>query len=57
MSDTHSFLIAVFAIVSVAIAGIHINEYIAGPKVSECSITFKDAGGNKHQFIGRGQVY
>ena len=57
MSDTHSFLIAVFAIISVAIAGIKIMEYIAGPRVSECSITFKDSGGNKHQFIGLGEVY
>jgi hypothetical protein len=57
MSDDQAFLIAVFAIVSVAIAGIHVNEYIAGPKVSECSITFKDSVGNKHQFIGRGYVY
>ena len=57
MSDDQSFIIAVFAIICVAIAGIHINEYIAGPKVSACSITFKDGQGNKHTYIGSGEVW
>jgi hypothetical protein len=57
MTDTQSFLLAVSLIICVTIAGTRIIDWIHGPKVAACTITFSDATGNRHQFIGSGEVY
>lgn len=57
MSDTQVFLTAVFIIVLCAIGGVRIVEWIQGPKVQQCSVTIKDFNGNKHTFIGKGEVW
>lgn len=57
MSDTQSFLIAVSLIICVALAGTRIIDWIQGPKVQACTITFSDAAGNRHQFVGKGEVW
>lgn len=57
MTDTQSFLIAVALIMCVTIAGTRIIDWIQGPKVQACTITFSDATGNRHQFVGQGIVY
>jgi len=57
MSDTASFLIAVSLIICVTFAGTRIIDWIRGPKVAACTITFSDASGNRHQFIGKGEVW
>jgi hypothetical protein len=57
MSDTQSFLVAVVCILWAAIAGIQVIDWIQGPKVQACTITFSDATGNRHQFVGQGIVY
>jgi len=57
MSDTGSFLIAVSLIICVTLAGTRIIDFVVGPKVAACTITFSDATGNRHQFIGKGEVW
>jgi hypothetical protein len=57
MSDTGSFLIAVSLIICVALAGTRIVDFVKGPTVQACSITFSDATGNRHVFIGQGEVW
>ena len=57
MTDTQTFIIAVAAIMCVALASTRIIDWIQGPKVQACTITFSDAGGNRHQFIGQGDVW
>lgn len=55
-SDGWSFIMAVAIIILCAIGAIRIIDWIAGPKVEACSITFSDATGNRHTFIGEGEV-
>jgi hypothetical protein len=57
MSDTGSFLLAVAVIMCVALSATRVIDFVKGPQVRECSITFSDAGGNRHQFIGKGEVW
>jgi hypothetical protein len=57
MSDTQTFLIAVAAIMCVAMSATRIVDFVVGPKVQACTITFSDAGGNRHQFVGQGKVW
>lgn len=57
MSDTQSFLIAVAVIMCVALAGTRIIDWTMPAKVQACTITFSDATGNRHQFIGQGIAY
>lgn len=57
MSDTKSFLIAVSIIMCVALAGTRIIDWVSGPKVQACTITFSDGVGNRHEFVGQGIVY
>jgi hypothetical protein len=57
MTDTPSFLLAVSLIICVTLAGTRIIDWLHGPKVEACTITFSDAGGNRHQFIGKGEVW
>ena len=57
MSDTQTFLIAVSLIICVALAGTRIVDFVKGPTVQACSITFSDATGNRHVFIGQGEVW
>ena len=54
--DTPSFLIAVACIYMVAIGGTQIVDWLTPPKVEACSITFSDATGNRHTFIGQGEL-
>ena len=55
-SDGWSFLIAVALLVFFAIGGTQIVDWMKKPVVSQCSITFSDAAGNRHTFIGQGEV-
>ena len=57
MSETKVFLIAVAAIMCVAMSATRIVDFVVGPKVQACTITFSDAAGNRHQFVGQGIVY
>jgi hypothetical protein len=57
VTDTQSFLIAVAAIMCVAMSATRVIDFVKGPVVKECSITFSDASGNRHQFIGKGEVW
>jgi hypothetical protein len=57
MTDTKWFLLSVSLIMCVTLAGTRIIDFIAGPKVQACTITFSDATGNRHQFVGQGEVW
>jgi hypothetical protein len=57
MSDNGSFLIAVAAIMCVALSATRIVDWVQGPVVKECTITFSDATGNRHVFIGKCEVW
>lgn len=57
MSDTQVFLLAVASLMVLALAGTRIVDFVVGPQVRECSITFSDATGNRHVFIGEGEVW
>jgi hypothetical protein len=57
VTDTQSFLIAVAAIMCVAMSATRIVDFVVGPKVQACTITFSDSTGNRHQFIGKGEVW
>lgn len=57
MSDTGSFIVAVAAILCVALSATRIVDFVVGPKVHACTITFSDATGNRHQFVGSGIAY
>jgi hypothetical protein len=57
MNDTQSFLVAVACLMVLALAGTRIVDFVVGPQVRECSITFSDSTGNRHQFIGKGEVW
>ena len=35
----------------------HIVDQVKGPQVTACSVTFKDFNGNKHTYIGTGEVW
>jgi hypothetical protein len=56
MSDTGSFLAAVAMIMLVTLGMTQIIDKVKGPMVSACEITFKGFDGNKHTYIGRGEV-
>jgi hypothetical protein len=57
VTDTQSFLIAVAAIMCVALSATHVIDFVKGPIVRDCSITFSDSTGNRHVFIGKGEVW
>jgi hypothetical protein len=57
MSDTGSFLLAVAALMCVALSATRVIDFVKGPVVKECTITFSDVTGNRHQFIGKGEVW
>jgi hypothetical protein len=57
MTDTQTFLIAVAAIMCVALSATRIVDWMQPQKVQACTITFSDASGNRHQFIGKGEVW
>jgi len=57
MNDTFSFLAAVFCIMMFTLGATQIVDQIKGPQVTACSITIKDFNGNKHQYIGTGEVW
>lgn len=40
----------------IALLSICFNVYLLNKSV-DCSITFSDATGNRHQFIGKGEVW
>jgi len=56
-TDDWSFVRAVAAIMVLALAGTRIIDFVVGPQPVSCTITFSDAGGNRHQFIGKGEVW
>ncbi len=55
--DTMSFLVAVLMIMGVTLGATQIVDQVKGPQVSACSVTFKGYDGNKHQYIGSGEVW
>jgi len=57
MSETKVFLIAVFSLICVALAMTRIIDFVIRPQPVACTITFSDATGNRHQFIGKGEVW
>jgi len=57
MNDTFSCIAAVFCIIMFTLGATQIVDQIKGPQVSACSVTFKDFNGNKHQYIGTGEVW
>jgi hypothetical protein len=57
MSDTGSFLAAVAMIMLVTLGMTQIIDKIKPAVVKDCSITFKDYNGNKHTYVGRGEVF
>lgn len=57
MSETKVFLIALFSLMCVALAMTRIIDFVVGPQPVACTITFSDAGGNRHQFVGKGEVW
>jgi hypothetical protein len=56
ISDTAVFLTAVVLIMLVTLGTTKIVDHVKGPVVSACEITFKDFNGNKHMYIGKGEV-
>jgi len=56
-TDGWSVVIAISVIVLVAMGMTRIVDWAKGPTVSQCSITFKGYDGNKHQYIGTGEVW
>lgn len=56
-TDDLCFIGAVVCIMWAAIAGIQIIDWIHVPKVQACTITFSDATGNRHEFVGSGIAY
>lgn len=56
MTDTQSFLIAVACLMVLALAMTRIVDFAVGPVVRDCSITVSDSTGNRHVFIGKGEV-
>ena len=57
MSDTSSLVVAVSLIICVTLAGTRIIDWTLPAKVQACTITFSDAGGNRHEFVGSGIAY
>jgi hypothetical protein len=57
MNDTQSFLCAVSLILCVTLAGTRIIDWTLPAKVQACTITFSDAGGNRHEFVGQGVAW
>jgi hypothetical protein len=57
MSDTLSCVAAVACIMMFTLGATQIVDQVKGPVVSACEITFKDFNGNKHQYIGTGEVW
>jgi hypothetical protein len=56
-ADDWAFIIPTIALVCVAGFGCLVYERMT-PKVQQaCSITFSDSAGNRHQFIGKGEVW
>jgi len=57
MNDTFSCVAAVACIMMFTLGATQIVDQVKGPQVSACSITFKGFDGNKHQYIGTGEVW
>jgi len=57
MGDTLSCVVAVFSIMMFTLGATQIVDQVKGPQVSACSVTFKGYDGNKHQYIGTGEVW
>ena len=56
-TDGWSVVIAISVIVLVAMGMTRIVDWAKGPQVSACSVTFKGYDGNKHTYIGSGEVW
>ena len=57
MNDTFSFVVATACIMMFTLGATQIVDQVKGPVVSACEITFKDFNGNKHTYVGRGEVF
>jgi hypothetical protein len=57
MPDTVAFLAAVVCIVILTIGLTSIAAMLHPPRETECRVSFSDGGGNRHEFVGRGQIY
>jgi hypothetical protein len=61
MTDTQSFLFAVSITMLCAIGCTQIvdnvKRYYSEPIILACAITVKGSDGNKHQYIGQGEVW
>lgn len=57
MSDTFSFIAAVSCIMMFTLGATQIVDHAKGSVVTSCEITFKDFNGNKHSYIGKGEVF
>jgi hypothetical protein len=57
MNDTFSFLAAFACIMMFTLGATQIVDQVKGAQVTACSVTFKGYDGNKHQYIGSGEVW
>jgi len=57
MNDTFSCIAAVTCIMMFTLGATQIVDQVKGPEVLACSVTFKGYDGNKHQYIGSGEVW
>jgi hypothetical protein len=57
MNDTLSCVMAVACIMMFTLGATQIVDQVKGPQVSACSVTFKGYDGNKHTYIGSGEVW
>jgi len=57
MGETYSFVAAVACIMMFTLGATQIVDQVKGPQVSACSVTFKGYDGNRHQYIGTGEVW
>jgi len=55
--DDLTFLLAVASLICVALSATRVIDFVKGPVVRDCSITVSDSTGNRHVFIGKGEVW
>jgi hypothetical protein len=51
----HAAYIALLILLALSL--MQIGSLISKPIVRDCTITFSDSTGNRHQFIGKGSLY
>ena len=57
MNDTFSFIAAFACIMMFTLGATQIVDQVKGAQVTACSVTFKGYDGNKHQYIGTGELW